>query len=102
MAHAKFVIPHRSTLGDVTTYINGSAELDEIHLNKPRGGHGFDFNGSLTDLNVLLQYGLVNGFPTLIRQLGSLNTLLHGKSIEDAGVYLTLGNTDGKSYLTGQ
>ena len=98
MSHAKFDIPKLSSLGDTASWKDGTAPLGEIHLDKPRGGRGFDLNGSLGDLNVLLQYGLVNGFPTLIKQLGELNHLLHGRSISDAGVYLTLGNTDGRCF----
>ncbi|WWC88356.1 uncharacterized protein L201_003266 [Kwoniella dendrophila CBS 6074] len=56
-----------------------------------------DDEGGILDLNEILQYGLSNGYPELIRQLEELNLHLHGKTISDSSVYVTLGNTDGVS-----
>nr|XP_018259932.1 uncharacterized protein I303_08004 [Kwoniella dejecticola CBS 10117]OBR82090.1 hypothetical protein I303_08004 [Kwoniella dejecticola CBS 10117] len=97
MSHATFTLPKLSTLnGDVQDWQIGQAVTEEIHLKKTGPGTEAD-EGGILDLNDILQYGLSNGYPELIRQLEELNELLHGKTISDQSIYISLGNTDGVS-----
>ncbi|KAK6906722.1 hypothetical protein I203_100709 [Kwoniella mangroviensis CBS 8507] len=97
MSHATFTLPKLSTLnGDVQDWQQGEAVTEEIHLKKTGQGTEND-EGGILDLNDILQYGLSNGFPELVHQLEELNELLHGKTISDSSIYITLGNTDGVS-----
>nr|XP_019051283.1 hypothetical protein I302_01732 [Kwoniella bestiolae CBS 10118]OCF30213.1 hypothetical protein I302_01732 [Kwoniella bestiolae CBS 10118] len=97
MSHATFTLPKLSTLnGDVQDWQQGEAVTEEIHLKKTGPGTESD-EGGILDLNDILQYGLSNGYPELIDQLEELNELLHGKTISDSSIYITLGNTDGVS-----
>jgi len=96
MQHATFTMPSLEALssGDVAGWQNGTAATETIHLKKTGPGTENDPEGIL-DLNQVLQYGLSNGFPGFIQQLQELNELVHGKSIADASVYISCGNTDG-------
>ncbi|WVR08403.1 hypothetical protein IAU60_005458 [Kwoniella sp. DSM 27419] len=97
MSHATYTLPKLETLnGDVSDWQDGTAPTELIHLKKTGPGTEND-HGGILDLNTILQYGLSNGYPELIKQLEELNYLLHGKAISDASIYVTLGNTDGVS-----
>ncbi|KAL7424089.1 hypothetical protein Q5752_001674 [Cryptotrichosporon argae] len=97
MQHATFTLPSLSALtGDVAAWQAGETETSKIHLKKTGPGTEGDPAG-LLDLNDVLQYGLSNGYPVLLRQLSELNTLVHGRATADAAVYISLGNTDGVS-----
>jgi aromatic amino acid aminotransferase I len=96
MQHATFTMPSLSALdGDVESWQTGQAPTELIHLKKTGPGTENDEEGIL-DLNQVLQYGLSNGFPQFVSQLTELNELVHGKTIADASVYVSCGNTDGK------
>ncbi|WVF68081.1 hypothetical protein IAT40_002844 [Kwoniella sp. CBS 6097] len=95
MSHATFTLPKLETLnGDVGDWQEGVAPTELVHLKKTGPGTEND-EGGILDLNDILQYGLSNGYPALVKQLEELNYLLHGKVISDSSVYVTLGNTDG-------
>lgn len=102
MQHATFTLPTLEAIatGDVQSWVDGTAATEQIHLKKTGKGTEDD-EGGILDLNDVLQYGLANGFSEFIGQLSELNELLHGKTISDASVYITCGNTDGALYLTG-
>ncbi|GFZ49099.1 hypothetical protein JCM24511_06849 [Saitozyma sp. JCM 24511] len=94
-------MPSLSSLdGDVESWQTGEAQTELIHLKKTGPGTENDEEGIL-DLNQVLQYGLSNGFPQFVSQLTELNELVHGKTIADASVYVSCGNTDGKSAWLG-
>jgi aromatic amino acid aminotransferase I len=80
----------------VSSWKNGDASTEVAHLKKSGPGTENAPSGVL-DLNVILQYGLSNGFPELADKFQELNELLHGRANTDQGVYLSLGNTDGVS-----
>ena len=96
MQHATFTLPTLEAIatGDVQSWVDGTAATEQIHLKKTGQGTEDD-EGGILDLNDVLQYGLANGFSEFIGQLSELNELLHGKTISDASVYITCGNTDG-------
>lgn len=97
MQHATFTLPALASLtGDVASWQQGTAATATAHLKKVGPGTEAAPSGVL-DLNVVLQYGLTNGFPGLIDKLERLNELLHGRVHADHAVFLTLGNTDGVS-----
>ncbi|ORY25323.1 pyridoxal phosphate-dependent transferase [Naematelia encephala] len=97
MQHATFTLPTFQSLdGDVTAWRTGKAPTEILHLKKTGPGTEEDEEGIL-DLNQVLQYGLSNGFSTLVDGLAELNELIHGKSIADASLYISCGNTDGVS-----
>ncbi|WOO77834.1 L-tyrosine:2-oxoglutarate aminotransferase atrD [Vanrija pseudolonga] len=94
---AEFRIPSFQSLdGDVGSWIDGTAETENIHLKKTGPGTENDEDGIL-DFNLILQYGLTNGYPELHEKLAEYNHLVHGQPTSDQSVYLTLGNTDGVS-----
>ncbi|WVQ95770.1 hypothetical protein IAU59_002869 [Kwoniella sp. CBS 9459] len=95
MSHATFTLPKLETLnGDVGDWQQGVAPTELVHLKKTGPGTEND-EGGILDLNDILQYGLSNGYPALVKQLEELNDLLHGKATSDQSIYVTLGNTDG-------
>ncbi|OCF33567.1 hypothetical protein I316_04639 [Kwoniella heveanensis BCC8398] len=95
MSHATFTLPKLETLnGDVGEWQQGIASTELVHLKKTGPGTEDD-EGGILDLNDILQYGLSNGYPALVKQLEELNVLLHGKATSDSSIYVTLGNTDG-------
>jgi len=98
MQHASFTLPTLESLesGDIANWIDGTSSTTQIHLKKTGPGTEND-QGGILDLNQILQYGMSNGFTQLIQQLQELNALLHGKTIADASIYVSLGNTDGVS-----
>ncbi|WWD22194.1 hypothetical protein CI109_106685 [Kwoniella shandongensis] len=97
MSHTTFTLPTLQSLdGDVDDWKEGTAPTEEIHLKKTGPGTELD-EGGVLDLSVILQYGLSNGYRELVDKLEEINLLLHGKTISDASVYVTLGNTDGVS-----
>ncbi|WRT70459.1 uncharacterized protein IL334_007457 [Kwoniella shivajii] len=97
MSHATFTLPRLSTLnGEVSDWQEGQAVTELAHLKKTGPGTEKD-EGGILDLRDILQYGLSNGYPELVHQLEELNTLLHGKTISDSSIYISLGNTDGVS-----
>lgn len=97
MQHATFTLPTLESIstGSVKDWVEGTAATDFIHLKKTGPGTEGD-EGGVLDLNDVLQYGLANGFSEFADQLQELNELLHGRTISDASVYISCGNTDGE------
>ncbi|KAK8846884.1 hypothetical protein IAR55_005974 [Kwoniella newhampshirensis] len=97
MSHTTFTLPTLQSLnGNIDDWRAGVAPTEEVHLKKTGPGTEMD-EGGVLDLNVILQYGLSNGYKELVEKLEQINLLLHGKTISDASIYVTLGNTDGVS-----
>jgi len=100
MQHATFTIPSIQSVsdGDISTWQDGTAQVDTIHLKKTGPGTEDDPAGDY-DLNQVLQYSYLNGYPTFIQQLENINRLLHGEPVyTDSKVYITCGSVDGTSF----
>ncbi|KAK4688974.1 hypothetical protein P7C73_g1142, partial [Tremellales sp. Uapishka_1] len=98
MNHATFTSPSLASLssGNVKSWQEGTSETTLQHLKKTGPGTENDPSGVL-DLNVVLQYGLTNGFSVFSDQLREINHLVHGQKYADQSIYISLGNTDGVS-----
>ena len=98
MSHATFTMPTLASIagGSVDDWKAGTAACETFHLKKTGPGTEDDVAG-IYDLNEILQYGLSNGFPKFMNSLLELNEAIHGRTIVDASVYITCGNTDGVS-----
>ena len=84
---------------DVAGWVEGTSDTKTFDLHKD--GPGLFANGpsGILDLSEVMQYGLSNGFHVLVKQLEELTYLVHGKPYRDLSIYITLGCTDGQSFI---
>lgn len=99
MRSCTFTVPSAEYLSsaDVTGWTRGEASTTTFSLRKDGPGIFSGLPVGVLDLSCVLQYGQSAGYEVLVKPLAELNQLVHGKTISDASVFLTLGCTDGVS-----